>query len=100
MHAVILLTLSCMHDFIVNPYCLGDFTAAATGLGEQQFNEINTPCGNLYGALLHGRETAARGPIQGELNISVMGCCMYSLKSKRLLSLLLLLCVFSAVIYQ
>lgn len=79
-----------MHDFIVNPYFLGSYTAAATGLGEQQFNEINTPCGNLYfageayifsarsniqGSILHGRETAARivrqlrRPIRGELNI-------------------------------
>lgn len=75
-----------MHDFIVNPYFLGDFTGTSIHF-PQLIDAINVPSGNLYfsgesygyplhssvhAALIHGRETAERivsllqGPIQSK----------------------------------
>ena len=75
-----------INNFIANPFFFGNIFAAVVGVGRRQFDEMNTPCGNLYfsgdaitfdlhslahGALTHGRETGARiveilqGPLEG-----------------------------------
>ncbi len=76
-----------VNNFIANKYFFGNLLGVAVGVGRRQFDEMNTPCGNLFfsgeaisfdfhslvhGALIHGRETAERivkilqGPIKSK----------------------------------
>ena len=75
-----------MHDFIVNRYFYGDFSSATPGVGDNTFEELNHPSGQLYlageayvsgihsfahGALVHGVSVGERimqeilGPLTG-----------------------------------
>ena len=75
-----------MHDFIVNRYFYGDFSSATPGVGDNTFEELNHPSGQLYlageayisglhssthGALAHGVSVGERimqeilGPLTG-----------------------------------
>lgn len=64
-----------VNDFIANEFFFGNILTVPVGVGPRQFDELNSPCGNLYfsgdagsfvfrgtvhGSLIHGRETAAR----------------------------------------
>ncbi len=84
-----------VNDFVANPFFFGNIFALSNGVGRRQFDEMNTPCGNLYfsgdyvnydapstahGAFLHGRETAARiveilqGPLQSKWSVRIKMC--------------------------
>lgn len=76
-----------VNDFIGNPFFFGNLLRVPAGVGRRHFDELNTPCGNMYlsgegvsfefhstvhGAYIHGQDTAARivdilqGPLDGE----------------------------------
>ena len=79
-----------MNNFISNPFFYGNVFHPHIGFGQRQIDEMNAPCGNLYfsgeylsfdrrggthGAMLHGRDVAARiaevliGPLQSKFCI-------------------------------